>query len=194
MAFGGDAVAGPAQLRDIARRLVAERERGKDVVAVVQAMDRTTAELVELAHAVSPRPEPRELDMLVSVGERIACALCAMAVIDLGHPAVSLTGSQAGIVTDCVHGQARIVEIRARRIEEALAAGVIVLVAGQQGVSTDHEVTMLGAAGPAITAVALATALGAESCDTFAAAEPLSLPSMQSAQDNGAVPHHGTAA
>jgi len=125
-----------------------------------------TDELIELAHQVSPAPTPRELDMLVSVGERISCALAAMAIHDLGHEAISLTGSQAGIVTDTAHTKAKIVEVRARRIHEALDAGQIVLVAGFQGVSTAFEVTTLGRGGTDATAVALAAALGA-ACEIY---------------------------
>ncbi|HZO62069.1 MAG TPA: hypothetical protein VFB35_03735, partial [Gaiellaceae bacterium] len=120
MKFGGTSVAGPERLKTVARRLTEARSRGGRVVAVLSAMGDTTDGLLDLAHQVSARPQARELDMLVSVGERISCALCAMALIDLGIDAVSLTGSQAGIVTDTVHGKAKIVEVRARRIHEAL--------------------------------------------------------------------------
>jgi aspartate kinase len=130
-------------------------------------MGDTTDELVRLAYEMSPRPKPRELDMLISVGERISCALCAMAIHDLGHEAISLTGSQAGIVTDTAHGKAKIVDIRARRIHEALDEERIVLVAGFQGVSTDYDITTLGRGGSDTTAVALAAALGAEACEIY---------------------------
>src|SRR5207247_3116434 len=126
-----------------------------------------TDELVELAHEVSPLPNPRELDMLISVGERISCALVAMAISDLGQDAISLTGSQAGIVTDTVHGKAKIVEVRARRIHEALDEDRIVLVAGFQGVSTEFNITTLGRGGSDTTAVALAAALGAHACEIY---------------------------
>jgi aspartate kinase len=167
MKFGGTSVAGPERLKSVARRLVAAHEDGRRVVGVLSAMGGTTDELLDLAQAVSSSPEPRELDMLVSTGERIACALCAMAVIDLGHAAVSLTGSQAGIVTDNVHGKAKIVEVRAKRIHDALDRSAIVLVAGFQGVSADAEVTTLGRGGSDTTAVALAAALGADSCEIY---------------------------
>jgi aspartate kinase len=167
MKFGGTSVAGPERLKAVARRLVAARGRAGRVVGVLSAMGHTTDELVELAHRVSPAPPARELDMLVSAGERVSCALCAMAVIDLGVPAVSLTGSQAGIVTDTVHGKAKIMEVRARRIHEALDEGAIVLVAGFQGVSTESEVTTLGRGGSDTTAVALAAALGADVCEIY---------------------------
>jgi aspartate kinase len=167
MKFGGSSVAGPDRLKAVARRIVAAREAGSRVVAVLSAMGDTTDELVALAHEVSPRPDPRELDMLISVGERISCALAAMAINDLGHEAISLTGSQAGIVTDTMHTKAKIVEVRAQRIHDALDEGRIVLVAGFQGVSTGREITTLGRGGSDTTAVALAAALGAESCEIF---------------------------
>jgi aspartate kinase len=167
MKFGGTSVGDPDKIRAVARRIAAARERGSRVVAVLSAMGQTTDELVALAHRVSARPKPRELDMLISVGERISCALAAMAIHDLGLEAISLTGSQAGIVTDTVHGRAKIVDVRARRIHEALDRGQIVLVAGFQGVSTDYDITTLGRGGSDTTAVALAAALGAESCDIY---------------------------
>ncbi len=165
--FGGTSVGDPQKLTAVARRLVAAREAGSQVVGVLSAMGRVTDELLALSHEVSPLPEPRELDMLLSVGERISCALAAMAINDLGHKAISLTGSQAGIVTDTSHGKAKIVEIRAHRIHEALEEDQIVLVAGFQGVSTDFEVTTLGRGGSDLTAVALAAALDADVCEIF---------------------------
>jgi aspartate kinase len=165
MKFGGTSVADAAKIKEVARRLVAAREAGHRVVGVLSAMGQTTDELIALAHQISPTPHPRELDMLISVGERIANALCAMAIHDLGHEAISLTGSQAGIVTDTLHGKAKIVDVRARRIHEALDDDRIVLVAGFQGVSTTQEVTTLGRGGSDTTAVALAAALGAEHCE-----------------------------
>ena len=167
MKFGGTSVAGPERIKQVARRLVAAREAGNRVVGVLSAMGETTDNLVALAHRVSPQPKPRELDMLISVGERISCALAAMAIHDLGHDAISLTGSQAGIVTDTAHGKARIVEVRARRINEALDQDRIVLVAGFQGVSTTYDVTTLGRGGSDTTAVALAVALGARHCEIY---------------------------
>src|SRR6187455_604977 len=167
MKFGGTSVSGPERLKAVAQRLVGAHEAGNRVVGVLSAMGDTTDELVQLAHEVSTRPDPRELDMLISVGERISCALAAMAIVDLGHEAISLTGSQAGIVTDTVHGKAKIVEVRARRIHEALDEGTIVLVAGFQGVSTAFEVTTLGRGGSDTTAVALAAALGADFCEIY---------------------------
>jgi aspartate kinase len=167
MKFGGTSVADSEKIRRVAERLVAAKKAGTRVVGVVSAMGQHTDELVALAHEVSPRPKPRELDMLISVGERISCALVAMAISDLGKDAISLTGSQAGIVTDTVHGKAKIVEVRARRIHEALDHDKIVLVAGFQGVSTDFDITTLGRGGSDTTAVALAAALGADACEIY---------------------------
>ncbi len=167
MKFGGTSVADPEKIKDVARRLVSARAAGNRVVAVLSAMGDSTDELVRLAYEVSPRPKPRELDMLISVGERISCALAAMAIHDLGAEAISLTGSQAGIVTDTVHGKAKIVDVRARRIHEALDQDRIVLVAGFQGVSTDYDITTLGRGGSDTTAVALAAALGAHVCEIY---------------------------
>ena len=167
MKFGGTSVDGPERLQAVARRLVAAHESGYRVVGVLSAMGDTTDELLRLAHGVSARPHPRELDMLISVGERISCALAAMVIHDLGHEAISLTGSQAGIVTDTVHGKARIVDVRARRVHEALDANRIVLVAGFQGVSTALDVTTLGRGASDLTAVALASALGADACEIY---------------------------
>ncbi len=167
MKFGGTSVADPDKIKDVARRLVAARAAGNRVVAVLSAMGDSTDALVRLAYEVSPRPKPRELDMLISVGERISCALAAMAIHDLGAEAISLTGSQAGIVTDTAHGRAKIVDVRARRIHEALDQDKIVLVAGFQGVSTDLDITTLGRGGSDTTAVALAAALGAEVCEIY---------------------------
>ncbi len=167
MKFGGTSVADTERIKAVARRLVAAREAGHRVVAVLSAMGDTTDELVRLAYEISDRPAPRELDMMISVGERVSCALAAMAIHDLGHQAISLTGSQAGIVTDTAHGKAKIVDVRARRIHEALDEDRIVLVAGFQGVSTTFDVTTLGRGGSNLTAVVLAAALGAEACEMY---------------------------
>ncbi len=168
MKFGGTSVAGPEDLKRAARRIVAARDAGKSVVAVLSARGKTTDDLVRMAGEISERPSPREMDMLLSTGERISCALCAMAIWDLGHQAISLTGSQAGIVTDSSHTKARIIDVRADRIRDALDADNIVLVAGFQGVSTDSkDVTTLGRGGSDTTAVALAAALGAEVCEIY---------------------------
>ncbi len=168
MKFGGTSVAGPEDLKRAAKRIVAERERGSKVVAVLSARGKTTDELLTMAREISDQPSPREMDMLLSTGERISCALCAMAIWDLGHQAISLTGSQAGIVTDSSHTKARIIDVRAERIQAALEEDHIVLVAGFQGVSTDSkDVTTLGRGGSDTTAVALAAALGADVCEIY---------------------------
>src|SRR5688572_31242992 len=162
MKFGGTSVATAERLKRAARRIVAQKESGKQVVAVLSARGATTDELVAMAGEVSPHPDPRELDMLLSTGERISCALCAMVIHDLGHHAISLTGSQAGIVTDTSHTKARILDVRADRSREALGEDRIVLVAGFQGVSgSSRDVTTLGRGGSDTTAVAIAAALGA---------------------------------
>jgi aspartate kinase len=168
MKFGGTSVAGAEQLKRAAARIVAAREAGSRVVAVLSARGSTTDELTEMALEISERPDPREMDMLLSTGERISCALCAMAIRDMNHEAISLTGSQAGIVTDSSHTKARIIDIRADRIREALEQDRIVLVAGFQGVSTEsHDVTTLGRGGSDTTATALAAALGARECQIY---------------------------
>jgi aspartate kinase len=168
MKFGGTSVAEPDDIRRAAGRIVAARQAGKRVVAVLSARGKTTDELVHMAHEVSDTPAAREMDMLLSTGERISCALCAMAIHDLGHNAISLTGSQAGIVTDSSHTKARILDVRADRIRDALDEDRIVLVAGFQGVSGDsRDVTTLGRGGSDTTAVAIAAALGAEVCQIY---------------------------
>lgn len=167
MKFGGTSVANAERIKHAARRIVGQRDSGKRVVAVLSARGKTTDELIAMAEEVSPDPDRRELDMLLSTGERISCALCAMAINDLGHRAISLTGSQAGIVTDTSHTKARIIDVRAERISEALADELIVLVAGFQGVSTSRDVTTLGRGGSDTTAVALAAAIGADVCEIY---------------------------
>src|SRR5687767_6969202 len=167
MKFGGTSVADAERIKRAAGRIVAAKEEGKDVVAVLSARGKTTDELVAMAQEVSERPHPREMDMLLSTGERISCALAAMVINDLGHEAISLTGSQAGIVTDTSHTKARILDVRADRIQTALDDGRVVLVAGFQGVSTAKDVTTLGRGGSDTTAVALAAAVGAEVCEIY---------------------------
>jgi aspartate kinase len=168
MKFGGTSVADAERIKHAARRIVEKRELGHRVVAVLSARGKTTDELITMAEEVSEVPDPREMDMLLSTGERISCALCAMAINDLGHRAISLTGSQAGIVTDESHTKARILEVRADRIKAALAEDNVVLVAGFQGVSeAARNVTTLGRGGSDTTAVAVAAALGAEVCEIY---------------------------
>src|SRR3954470_24834349 len=167
MKFGGTSVADAERLKRAAQRIVRKREEGLRVVAVLSARGKETDELTEMAFEVSPDPDAREMDMLLSTGERISCALCAMAINDLGHRAISLTGSQAGIVTDTSHTKARILDVRADRIQRALDEDYIVLVAGFQGVSTAADVTTLGRGGSDTTAVAVAAALNAEMCEIY---------------------------
>ena len=167
MKFGGTSVADAERLKRAAARIVEKREQGLHVVAVLSARGKETDRLVADAFEISPNPDPREMDMLLSTGERVSCALCAMAINDLGHRAISLTGSQAGIVTDTSHTKARILDVRADRIREALQQDAIVLVAGFQGVSTAKDVTTLGRGGSDTTAVALAAAVGAEVCEIY---------------------------
>src|ERR1700727_3358953 len=168
MKFGGTSVADAQRIKRAARRIVEKREAGARVVAVLSARGKTTDELLAMAAEVSAAPDTRELDMLLSTGERISCALCAMAIHDLGHRALSFTGSQAGIVTDSSHTKARILDVRADRIRAALEQDHIVLVAGFQGVSTTtRDVTTLGRGGSGTTAVAVAAALGAEVCEIY---------------------------
>ncbi|HWC87122.1 MAG TPA: aspartate kinase [Solirubrobacteraceae bacterium] len=167
MKFGGTSVADAERIKRAARRIVGQREAGNRVIAVLSARGKTTDELIAMADEVSPRPDAREMDMLLSTGERISCALCAMAINDLGHRAISLTGSQAGIVTDTSHTKARILDVRADRIREALDEDRIVLVAGFQGVSTSRDVTTLGRGGSDTTAVALAAAVDADVCEIY---------------------------
>ncbi len=168
MKFGGTSVADANRVKRAARRIVGKREDGHRVVAVLSARGKTTDELIAMAEEISPAPDPREMDMLLSTGERISCALCAMAINDLGHRAISLTGSQAGIVTDESHTKALILDVRADRIRAALEEDKIVLVAGFQGVSENaRNVTTLGRGGSDTSAVAVAAALGAEVCEIY---------------------------
>jgi aspartate kinase len=165
--FGGTSVADPDRIRAVADHVARTRRQGADVVVVVSAMGKTTDELIRLANEVSHAPADREMDMLLTAGERITMSLLCMALIDLGMPAVSFTGSQAGIVTDTTHGKAKILEVRAHRLTQALDAGNVVVVAGFQGVSTAFDVTTLGRGGSDTTAVALAAALGASACEIY---------------------------
>jgi aspartate kinase len=167
MKFGGTSVADAERIKRAAKRIVEKRENGYRVVAVLSARGVTTDELISMAEEVSATPDPREMDMLLSTGERISCALCAMAIHDLGHRAISLTGSQAGIVTDESHTRARILDVRADRVRAALERDGIVLVAGFQGVSMADDVTTLGRGGSDTTAVAVAAALGAQECEIY---------------------------
>ena len=166
--YGGSSVADAASIRRVARRIVDTHQAGSQVAVVVSAMGDTTDELIDLARQVSPAPPARELDMLLTAGERMSMALLAMAISDLGLEARSFTGSQAGVITDSAHGRARIIDVTPGRIQAALADGAIPIVAGFQGVSQDtKDITTLGRGGSDTTAVALAAALNAEVCEIY---------------------------
>jgi aspartate kinase len=166
--FGGSSVATTDQIRDLARRIVARHDAGDQVVVVVSAMGKSTDALVHQALELSEEPDPREMDMLVSAGERISIAMMSIAINGLRPGlAVSFTGSQIGLITDCNHGDARVLEIQGDRLRHALDAGRIAVVAGFQGVSTDREITTLGRGGSDTTAVALAAALEADVCEIY---------------------------
>lgn len=165
--YGGTSVGSPERIQNVAERIVRTRRGGADLVVVVSAMGDATDDLIDLARQVSTRSHPREMDMLLTAGERISMALVAMAVNDRGQEAVSFTGSQSGIVTDTSHTQAKILEVKADRIKEELKRGRVVIVAGFQGVSKDREVTTLGRGGSDTTAVALAAALQASECEIY---------------------------
>src|SRR5689334_6573371 len=166
--YGGTSVADPERIRAVAARVAAARREGDQLAVVVSAMGQTTDELLRLAHQISARPSRRELDMLLTVGERVSMALLAMALHDLGVDAISFTGSQSGILTDGTHNAARIIDIRPERLRAALAAGHVVIVAGFQGVNPrTKEITTLGRGGSDTTAVALAAALGPAECEIY---------------------------
>nr|WP_240978162.1 aspartate kinase [Planctomonas sp. JC2975] len=166
--YGGSSVADPESIKRVAKRIVETRKAGNEVVVAVSAMGDTTDELIDLAHEVTPIPEPRELDMLLTAGERISMALVAMAIKSMGYDARSFTGSQAGMITDARHGAARIVDVTPGRIREALDEGAIVIVAGFQGFSREsRDITTLGRGGSDTTAVALAAALEASVCEIY---------------------------
>lgn len=183
--FGGTSVADTEHLRAVARRLIALRRQGHKVVAVLSAMGSSTDRLVELAHGISTRPQLREFDALLSVGESVSCALAALTINAMGEPAVSLTGAQAGVTTDAAHGCARLYEVRPQRILDAVADGKIVVVTGFQGVSPEGNVTTLGRGGSDASAVALAAALGVRRCEIFTdvagvfSADPRCVPEAQ---------------
>ncbi len=166
--YGGSSVADAEGMKRVANRIVAAKRDGNQVVVVVSAMGDTTDELIELAKQITPIPSGRELDMLLTAGERISMALLAMAITNLGHEARSFTGSQAGVITTSAHGRARIIDVTPGRIQEALVEGAIAIVAGFQGISQDtKDVTTLGRGGSDTTAVALAVALDADVCEIY---------------------------
>jgi aspartate kinase len=165
--FGGTSVADPERMKNVARHVAETRKQGNQVVVVVSAMGKATDNLVELARQVSTNPQGREMDMLLTTGERISMSLLCMALNDLGCEAMSFTGSQVGIITDTSHTKAKILEIKGDRVRGALAQGKVAVVAGFQGVSTAHEVTTLGRGGSDTTAVAMAAALDADVCEIY---------------------------
>ncbi|MCO5323213.1 MAG: aspartate kinase [Marmoricola sp.] len=166
--YGGSSLSDADAIKRVARRITEQKRAGNDVVVAVSAMGDSTDELLDLAEAVSPLPPARELDMLLTAGERISMALVAMAISDLGYTARSFTGSQAGVITDSVHGKAKIIDVTPGRIQSAIDDGHIVIVAGFQGVSQDtKEITTLGRGGTDTTAVALAAALNADVCEIY---------------------------
>jgi aspartate kinase len=165
--YGGTSVADPDRMRAVAENVAFTRRRGDQVVVVVSAMGKSTDNLIALANSVSKTQPGREMDMLLTTGERVSMALVSMALADIGVPAVSFTGSQVGIVTDTAHGKAKILEVKGDRVREALAEGKVCVVAGFQGISTDREITTLGRGGSDTTAVALAAALQADSCEIY---------------------------
>ncbi|GAA4521746.1 MULTISPECIES: aspartate kinase [Nonomuraea] len=166
--YGGSSVADASSIKRVAQRIVTTKKAGNDVAVIVSAMGDTTDELLDLAEQVSPLPQGRELDMLLTAGERISMALLAMAIANLGHEARSFTGSQAGVITNSTHGKARIIDVTPSRIQEAIDQGHIAIVAGFQGVSQDtKDITTLGRGGSDTTAVALAAALEADVCEIY---------------------------
>jgi len=165
--FGGSSVANPDRIKRVAQRVVETRRRGKDVVVVVSALGDTTDELLDLAKQVSQNPPQRELDMLMATGEQVSVALLAMAIEELGERAISFTGAQVGILTDRTHTKAKILDINAKRVQQELDKGRVVIVAGFQGVNLDHDITTLGRGGSDLTAVAMAKALQADLCEIF---------------------------
>src|SRR4051812_39587242 len=188
--YGGSSVGDAEKIKRVAQRIVDARRAGNDVVVVVSAMGDTTDELLDLAQQVSPLPAPRELDMLLTAGERISMALLAMAIGNLGASARSFTGSQAGVITDSVHGRARIIDVTPGRISEALSAGHIAIVAGFQGVSQDTEdITTLGRGGSDTTAVALAAALEAEVCEIYTDVDGVFTADPRIVPDARQIPH-----
>ena len=165
--FGGSSVANPDRIKAVARRVVETKKQGHQVVVVVSALGDTTDELIALARQISERPPRREMDMLLATGEQISIALLAMAINELGMPVISLTGAQGGIITDGSHTKARILQVQPERVQNELAAGKIVIVAGFQGITEAQDITTLGRGGSDTTAVALAAALRADVCEIF---------------------------
>lgn len=165
--YGGTSVGSPERIRAVAERIVKAKEGGNDLIAVVSAMGDVTDDLVSLAAQIDPEPPEREMDMLLATGEQVSIALLAMAIHALGYEAISFTGPQVGIVTDHGHTKAKIIEVRADRVREAIAEGRIVIVAGFQGTTPDGHITTLGRGGSDTTAVAVAAGVGADLCEIY---------------------------
>lgn len=187
--FGGSSVANPERIKAVAQRVVEAKQRGYQVVVVVSALGDTTDELIGLARQISARPPKREMDMLLSTGEQVSIALLAMAIHELGHAVISLTGAQGGIITDATHTRAKILQVNTERVERELAEGKIVIVAGFQGVTPGYDITTLGRGGSDTTAVALAAALKAQECEIYTdvdgvyTADPRVVPSARKLAD-----------
>ena len=183
--FGGTSVADPQKIHNVAKAVIKEKENGNDVVVVVSAMGHTTDHLIKLAKEVTNTPDSREMDMLLSTGEQVSIALLAMAIQSQGYKAVSMNGQQVGIVTECIHSKARIVDIKTEKLQKKLSEGNIIVVAGFQGVTPDGEITTLGRGGSDTSAVAIAAALKADRCDIYTdvegvyATDPRIVPNIQ---------------
>ena len=183
--FGGTSVADPQKIHNVAKAVIREKENGNDVVVVVSAMGHTTDHLIRLAKEVTNNPDSREMDMLLSTGEQVSIALLAMAIQSEGYKAVSMNGQQVGIVTECIHSKARIVDIKTEKLQKKLSEGNIIVVAGFQGVTPDGEITTLGRGGSDTSAVAIAAALKADRCDIYTdvegvyATDPRIVPNIQ---------------
>lgn len=183
--FGGTSVADPNKIHNVAKAVIREKENGNDVVVVVSAMGHTTDYLIKLAKEVTQNPDSREMDMLLSTGEQVSIALLAMAIQSHGYKAISMNGQQVGIITECIHSKARIVDIKTEKLQKNLKAGNIIVVAGFQGVTPDGEITTLGRGGSDTSAVAIAAALKADRCDIYTdvegvyATDPRIVPNIQ---------------
>ncbi len=183
--FGGTSVADPQKIHNVAKAVIREKNNGNDVVVVVSAMGHTTDHLIKLAKEVTNTPDSREMDMLLSTGEQVSIALLAMAIQSQGYKAVSMNGQQVGIVTECIHTKARIVDIKTEKLQKKLSEGNIIVVAGFQGVTPDGEITTLGRGGSDTSAVAIAAALKADRCDIYTdvegvyATDPRIVPNIQ---------------
>ncbi len=183
--FGGTSVADPQKIHNVAKAVIREKDNGNDVVVVVSAMGHTTDHLIKLAKEVTNTPNSREMDMLLSTGEQVSIALLAMAIQSQGYKAVSMNGQQVGIVTECIHTKARIVDIKTEKLQKKLSEGNIIVVAGFQGVTPDGEITTLGRGGSDTSAVAIAAALKADRCDIYTdvegvyATDPRIVPNIQ---------------